>query len=122
MSEFRIIGIKLYKTRWRSVNKVLKGGWYPFGNYLEPHEDEPYFLPVRSSTVERLYDLYDNTTHIEVSCLVGMNGAGKSTLLDVFYRIINNYAVTVLGGKMDNKHGRHLRYAKKNGDGYLFHE
>lgn len=112
MSEFRIIGIKLYKTRWRSVNKVLKGGWYPFGNYMEPQEDEPYFLPVRSCTVERLYDLYDNTTHIEVSCLVGMNGAGKSTLLDVFYRIINNYAVTVLGGKMDNKHGRHLRYAE----------
>ena len=54
-------------------------------------------------------ELYDKIPHIEISCLVGMNGSGKSTLLDILYRLINNYSVTVLGGKMDNKHGRHLR-------------
>jgi len=108
---FRIIGVMLHETQWRIVNKNLKAGWYPFGNYSEPKEDEPYTLPIRSEIVERLYDLYDKNPHIEISCLVGMNGAGKSTLLDILYRLINNYSVTVLGGKMDNKHGRHLRYA-----------
>lgn len=110
-SSFKIIGIRLYDTKWHTVNKILKSGWFPFGNYPEPIDDVPYKLSERSKTVASLYDLYENSPHIEVSCLVGMNGAGKSTLLDILYRLINNYSVTVLGPKMDNKHGRHLRYA-----------
>ena len=110
-SSFRIIGIRLYDTKWHTVNKILKSGWFPFGNYPEPTDDVPYRLPNRSETVASLYDLHKNSPHIEVCCLVGMNGAGKSTLLDVLYRLINNYSVKVLGSKMDNKHGRHLRYA-----------
>lgn len=110
-SSFRIIGIRLYDTKWHTVNKILKSGWFPFGNYPEPTDDVPYRLPNRSETVASLYDLHKNSPHIEVCCLVGMNGAGKSTLLDVLYRLINNYSVKVLGAKMDNKHGRHLRYA-----------
>lgn len=107
----RIIGIRLYDTKWYTINKILKAGWFPFGDFPEPENDKPYFLPDRTETVRCLYDLYENNPHIEVGCLVGMNGAGKSTLLDILYRLINNYAVTVLGSKMDNKHGRHLRYA-----------
>lgn len=110
-SSFRIIGIRLYDTKWHTVNKILKSGWFPFGNYSEPMDIVPYKLPRRSDTMRDLYDLHKNSPHIEVSCLVGMNGAGKSTLLDILYRLINNYSVTVLGSKMDNKHGRHLRYA-----------
>ena len=107
----RIIGIRIYETKWHTINKVLKPDWYPFGNFTEPADNVVYHLPQRSETVESLYDLYDNNPHIEVSCLVGMNGSGKSTLLDILYRIINNFSVTVLGSKMDNQHGRHLRYA-----------
>ena len=107
----RIIGIKLYDTKWHTINKILKPGWFPFGDYPEPEEDKPYILPNRTETVVRLYDLYENNPHIEVSCLVGMNGAGKSTLLDILYRLINNYAVEVLGSKKDNQHGRYLKYA-----------
>ena len=107
----RIIGIRIYETKWHTINKVLKPDWYPFGNFTEPVDNVVYHLPQRSETVESLYDLYDNNPHIEVSCLVGMNGSGKSTLLDILYRIINNFSVTVLGSKMDNQHGRHLRFA-----------
>lgn len=81
------------------------------GYYEEPLEGTEYYLPNRTETEATLYDIYDNNPHIEVSCMVGMNGSGKSSLLDILYRIINNYSVTVLGSKMDNKHGRHLRYA-----------
>lgn len=107
----KIIGIRVFETRWHTINKILKPGWYPLGYYEEPMDGSEYHLTNRSETVATLYDLYDNNPHIEVSCLVGMNGSGKSTLLDILYRIINNYSVTVLGSKMDNKHGRHLRYA-----------
>lgn len=107
----RIIGIRLFETKWHTINKVLKPGWYPFGCYDEPQEGTAYCLPHRSETVATLYDLNDKNPHIEVSCLVGKNGSGKSTLLDILYRIINNYSVTVLGEKMDNAHGRHLQYA-----------
>lgn len=107
----RIIGIYLRESNWYSVNKILKSGWYPFGNYPEPNDNLPYALPKRTSVERDLYDLYPNNPHIEVSCLVGMNGSGKSTLLDIMYRIINNFSVKVLGNRMDNKHGRHLKYA-----------
>lgn len=107
----RIIGIKLYNTKWHTINKILKAGWFPFGDFPEPEEGKPYYLPQRSEIVAKLYDLHENNPHIEVSCLVGMNGAGKSTLLDILYRLINNYAVKVLGSKKDNQHGRYLRYA-----------
>lgn len=108
----RIIGIRLYDTKWHTINKILKPGWFPFGDFPEPEDDKPYILTDRTETEKGLYDLHENNPHIEVGCLVGMNGAGKSTLLDILYRLINNYAVTVLGTKMDNKHGRHLRYAE----------
>lgn len=117
----RIIGIYLRESKWHSVNKILKSGWYPFGNYLEPKDNVQFILPKRSPVERNLYDLYPNNPHIEVSCLVGMNGSGKSTLLDIMYRLINNFSVKVLGTRTDNKHGRHLKYASGvNAD--LFYE
>lgn len=62
----RIIGIKLFDTRWHTVNKTLKTGWYPFGHYPEPKEEQPYSLPTRTSIEEKLYDLYDNNPHMQL--------------------------------------------------------
>lgn len=107
----RIIGLYIYDSPFKSVNKVLKKGWYPFGAYNEPVEGAKYDLPKRSDTVASLYDLH-KTPHIEVSCIVGKNGCGKSTLLEVLYRVINNFALWVLNDKAQNNHGRHLNTAK----------
>ena len=107
----RIIGLYIYDSPFKSVNKVLKNGWYPFGAYQELIEGAKFDLPKRSQTVANLYDLH-KTPHIEVSCIVGKNGCGKSTLLEVLYRVINNFALWVLGDKAKNNHGRHLNAAK----------
>ena len=107
----RMIGLYIYDSPFKSVNKVLKKGWYPFGAYPEPIEGVKIDLPKRSDTVAKLYDLH-KTPHIEVSCIVGKNGCGKSTLLEVLYRVINNFALWVLDDKANNKHGRHLHAAK----------
>ena len=93
----RIIGIYLRDSRWNSVNKILKPGWYLFGNYPDPMDNVLFDLPKRTIIEKNLYDLYPNNPHIEVCCLVGMNGSGKSTLLDIMYRLINNFSVKVLG-------------------------
>lgn len=117
----RIIGIYLRENRWRSINKILKPGWYPFGTFPEPKNNHPYALPERTHIEKHLYDLFPYNPHIEVSCLVGMNGSGKSTLLDIMYSLINNFSVKVLGSRMENKRGRHLKYAQGvNAD--LFYE
>ena len=106
----RIIGIRLFETEWYSVNKILKPGWYPFGNYPEPEQGKVYILPERTPIEKRIYDLYENNPHIEVSCLVGMNGSGKSTLLDILYRLINNFAFVILGER-DKTERKNLSYA-----------
>ena len=107
----RIIGLYIYDSPFKSVNKVLKKGWYPLGYYPEPEEGTEYVIPKRGETIAHLYDLH-KTPHIEVSCIVGKNGCGKSTLLEVLYRVINNFALWVLSDKAKNNHGRHLNSAK----------
>lgn len=106
----RIIGIMLFETEWHSINKVLKAGWFPFGDYPEPKEGEAYILPQRHPIEKGIYDLNKNNPHIEVNCLVGMNGAGKSTLLDILYRVINNFSFVVLFGNSKPEEAT-IRYA-----------
>lgn len=107
----RLLGIKIAPMS-PSILKVLKPGWYPFGNYLEPNDTYGVMIPRRSKVGENIYQ-YEGLPKISVNCIVGKNGAGKSTLLDIMYRIINNFTCTVLGKKrIDNQHGRKLEYAR----------
>ena len=107
----RIIGLKIERMD-PSIQKVLKPGWYPFGNYKEPHADG--FLKVEPMTHEEksIYKLRNNQPDVSVSCIVGMNGSGKSTILDIIFRILNNIAVKqskrmpiVVGSDMEYAYG-----------------
>ena len=94
-----------------SIQKVLKPGWYPFGNYPEPQNGIGVLRTSAEIMGDGIYQ-YDGLPEISVNCIVGKNGAGKSTLLDIMYRIINNFTCTVLGKeRIDNQHGRKLEYA-----------
>ncbi len=42
---------------------------------------------------------FPKNLQISVSCIVGQNGSGKTTLLELMFRIINNFAYTILDKK-----------------------
>lgn len=88
----RLIGLKIERMD-PSIQKVLKPGWYPFGNYKEPDMDGYIHVEPITHTEKNLYRLRNYQPEVSVSCVVGMNGAGKSTILEILFRILNNLAV-----------------------------
>ena len=88
-----IIGIQIEEGCDDEVVKNLKPGWFPFGNYEDPRQQNAFFKWINKNVhSDRLYQLYPDMPQISVSCIVGKNGSGKTTLLDVLYRILNNFS------------------------------
>lgn len=117
----RIIGIKL-KDGLPSVVKNLKPNtWYPFGNYNEPTEqnewkwsngdDDDFMSSVYKAATE---EAFPTKLNISVSCIVGQNGSGKTTLLELMFRIINNFAYTILDKKRSNEENEVLAQTGRN--------
>lgn len=88
----RLLGLKIEKMD-PSIQKVLKPGWYPFGDYPEPKADGYLHVEPISRTERSLYRLKHDQPEVSVSCIVGMNGSGKSTIIEIIYRILNNLVV-----------------------------
>lgn len=108
----QLLGVYLYEMS-ADVRKVLTNGWYPFGRYEKPAHGKPVKIIKSNSYTTSIRTIYNrsNLPEITVNCIVGMNGAGKSTLLDILYRIINNFAIRLLGEHRKNNHGRELHFA-----------
>lgn len=105
----KIIGIRIY-PRSKSVSRVLKPGWFPFGEYKEPKGDDLVVMPKYPQEIDKVYTT-SYRPHISINAIVGQNGAGKSTLLDILFKIINNFVIRIIGkAKYDNEY-RHLKYA-----------
>ena len=117
----KIIGIKL-KDGLPSVVKNLKSNtWYPFGNYNEPtgqnewkwsnEDDDDFMSSVYKAATE---EAFSTKLSISVSCIVGQNGSGKTTLLELMFRIINNFAYTILDKKRSNEEKEFLAQTGRN--------
>lgn len=105
----QIFGINIIEES--PVNKVLKPGWYPFGNFKKPNK---YGYVHREETIPyEILNIYDapNLPHITVSAIVGKNGSGKSSLIEIFFRIINNFTRHLIGTKRAVTDNRHLSLA-----------
>ena len=80
--------------------KTIESGWFPFGNYQEPKEENAFKWQTEkqaqeTSHISKLYKSVASTglngnMQLSVQCIVGANGSGKSTLLELLYAIINN--------------------------------
>lgn len=105
----RLIGLKIDRMD-PSIQKVLKQGWYPFGDYSEPKADGYLCVESISRVEKSLYRLRHEQPEVSVSCVVGMNGSGKSTILEIIFRILNNLAVTQCK-KMPNLVGTDMEFA-----------
>lgn len=133
----RLIGIKIIDGDKRILKNLIKDSWYPFGNYIEPKEENGWEWKSKqiNDDEENCRALYrslannpDSSLDITVNCIVGKNGSGKSSLLDIFYRIINNFSYKLFDKQwIDNdlennpQRGHSLKEAK-NFDAILFFE
>ena len=104
---FRVVALKTYpsdidsvamRSRQRAMQKAayFHRNWYYFydGYSIDKKESEIVIDPQRISEIS----FYDTpTTKVSVSAVVGMNGAGKSSIIDMYIRIVNNIAASVIG-------------------------
>ncbi len=104
----RLIGIYIYPET-AGITKVLKPGWFPFGNYPAPERDIRIPYAEFPYEIERIYS-GNREISISVSAIVGKNGSGKSTLLDILYRIINNFAIFCIGKTRSQNRYRRLHF------------
>lgn len=105
----RLIGLKIDQME-PTIQKVLKPGWYPFGNYKEPNADGYLYVEPLSHEEKNLYWLRRHQPEVSVACIVGMNGSGKSTILEIIFRILNNVAVNQCS-RMPQLIGTDMEYA-----------
>ncbi|MGN0225563.1 MAG: hypothetical protein ACI4A7_05730 [Prevotella sp.] len=99
------------------VIKNLKPGWFPFGDYQEPTEDNNFTWQTEEGRradewLNKLYqsvadDHFAGKMTLSVNCIVGANGSGKSTILELMLRIINNVSVRLIDEQWMPKNGRH---------------
>lgn len=105
----KILGIRIY-PKSKSICRVLKPGWFPFGNYVEPRDNDFVEIPKYPQEIDRIYTT-SYRPHISVNAIVGQNGAGKSTLLDILFKIINNFVIRIIGKANYDNDYRQLKYA-----------
>lgn len=105
----RLLGLKIERMD-SSIQKVLKPGWYPFGDYPEPKADGYLKVKPVSHEEKSIYRLRNHQPEVSVSCIVGMNGSGKSTIIEIIFRILNNLAMKQCG-KIPQLIGTDMEYA-----------
>lgn len=96
---FRIIGVQILDGTDTSVRKVLSSGWYPLIKCKENIGISTEKYPEVDADVCPLHYYRQNGVSlptVTISAIVGKNGSGKTTLVDIIYRILNNFAETLL--------------------------
>lgn len=106
----QILGIYIYPDS-KGISKVLKPGWFPFGNYPAPIDDKLLSLPKIHGMIQNVYSS-KRGPKIYIKAIVGQNGAGKSTLLEIIFALLNNLVIKILGNQKAKNHSRQLNLAK----------
>ena len=93
---FRIIGVQILDTDV-SVRKVLTQGWYPLIKCNDIGISESLPIVDDDACPLQYYQQKDmSMPTVSVSAIVGKNGTGKTSLVGIIYRILNNFANTLL--------------------------
>lgn len=94
----KIIGVQILEGTNLSIRRSLKLGWYPLIKCKNDIKLNDKDIPVLDEDLcpDEYYKINKELPSISVSAIVGKNGSGKSSLLEIIYRILNNFAATLL--------------------------
>ena len=98
----RIIGIRVHDGRGEQfmspveLMRGVKDGWFPFGNYPIPNDENWRAILKKIESDEGFYNTFSEWPRIYVTGIVGKNGSGKSSILDYLLMIVNNAACQLL--------------------------
>jgi hypothetical protein len=87
MAKFSLIALKVLPNNDKSIQKILKEGWFLFNQSYKVGHDE--IKPNKD------YPLSDDFfgKNISISAIVGKNGSGKSSLLELLFRMMYNLSL-----------------------------
>ena len=110
----RLIGIQIFEGTSPSILRVLSPGWYPFIKCRNDDEmgqlEDAYPLVAEDGCPDDYYRIDKRLPKVSISAIAGKNGSGKSSLLEVLYRILANFAGSLLAGpKFDYVKGLRAR-------------
>ncbi|WP_182423870.1 AAA family ATPase [Bacteroides fragilis] len=94
----RIIGVQILPGTDITIRKSLNIGWYPLIKCKNDIASDDKLIPIIAEDCcpQSYYKIDKRLPFISVCAIVGENGSGKSSLLEIIYRIINNFAATLL--------------------------
>jgi ABC-type transport system involved in cytochrome bd biosynthesis fused ATPase/permease subunit len=100
----KIIGIQILNGTNIAIRKSLNLGWYPLVKCENDLALDDKALPIvaKDYCPDRYYTIDTELPSISVSAIAGKNGSGKSSLLEIIYRILNNFAATLLSPISDD--------------------
>lgn len=110
----KIIGIQILEGTNPNIKRSLELGWYPLlkcKNDIKLNDKDIPELD-QDSCPDEYYRINKELPSISVSAIVGKNGSGKSSLLEIIYRILNNFAVTLLAPIQKNSDEKEVLYVE----------
>ena len=108
----KIIGVQILEGTNSNIRRSLELGWYPLIKCKNDIKLNDKDIPVldEDSCPEEYYKINKELPSISVSAIVGKNGSGKSSLLEIIYRILNNFAATLLAPKQKDDDDTEVLY------------
>lgn len=110
----KIIGVQILEGTNPNIRRSLELGWYPLikcKNDIDLN-DKDILLLDEDSCPDEYYKINQELPSISVSAIVGKNGSGKSSLLEIIYRVLNNFAATLLAPMQKNGDDTEVLYTE----------
>lgn len=111
----KIIGVQILEGTNPSIRRSLELGWYPLIKCKNDIKLNVKEIPLvdEDCCPDEYYKINKELPSISISAVAGKNGSGKSSLLEIVYRILNNFAATLLSSAHIDDDSKEVLYVKE---------